>query len=199
VTPRMRLRMRPTMHRQIITYLLKEHKADTAMSLLRVIDTNADGKVTLAEWQTAWRNGEFGVAERTLSPGREQTSSARPRISLISKHFTNNNLLTASETQSASGGGANNRPYLMTPSETQSASGGGATSGADAGAHEGHGKKHGKHHKEKHHDEQHHGKHHKEKHHDEQHHGKHHKDKHHHGKGKDEPDGARKSRVAPAE
>jgi hypothetical protein len=76
---------------ELVTMLVNQHGAASAMRFLRVIDVNDDGSVSQDEWHAAWRNGQFDVEESQSDTMGPPGSGLR----LLSRHLSTSKVSTA--------------------------------------------------------------------------------------------------------
>jgi len=73
---------------EVISYFVTEYGPEPSLKLLKVLDADADGKITAAEWHKGWKNGDFDI-EKIDEKGSEDASNYR----ILSRHLTRANML----------------------------------------------------------------------------------------------------------
>ena len=77
---------------ELVKHLCTEYGPASAMRFLRVLDTDADGVVTQAEWHEAWRSGQFDVEVGSASLQEPSVGPPGSGLRLLSRHFTHDKL-----------------------------------------------------------------------------------------------------------
>jgi len=95
---------------EVIAYFVTEYGPDPSLKLLKVLDSDADGKITMEEWHKGWQNGDFDL-EKIDDGGGEEAKNYR----ILSRHLTRDNILAPIAKKADKGGGKKSRVATPAP------------------------------------------------------------------------------------
>merc|ERR1711991_840967 len=75
---------------EAVAFLLRDFSSTSVLRLLRVLDLDGDGRITMKEWLKGWQSGEFKVEKRETSVGKRPGT-----LALLSKHLSSASLAIA--------------------------------------------------------------------------------------------------------